>query len=138
MIFQEKLRTLRKEKKMTQQDVANKLGMTRQAYGYYESLNEDKREPNHDTTVKLAEIFDVSTDYLLGKSKENDPSIEEYDPLAELRQFMIDNGLENESVNFYDIEEWKKLSPEDVQDIINHYKYKLWQASQRKNEKNDV
>jgi transcriptional regulator with XRE-family HTH domain len=64
MSFQRKLKELRLEKKLTQQDVADKLGITRQAYGYYES-EKSKREPDHASTQKLAEIFGVTTDYLI-------------------------------------------------------------------------
>lgn len=67
MTFQSRLRNLRKAKKLTQQEIADKLGITRQAYGYYENEN-SKREPDIETIQKLAEIFDVSTDYLLGRS----------------------------------------------------------------------
>ncbi|MEH7223899.1 helix-turn-helix transcriptional regulator [Bacillus sp. JJ1566] len=65
MSFQSRLKKLRTDRKLTQQQIANKLGITRQAYGYYESEKE-KREPDHATTQKIAEIFDVSVDYLLG------------------------------------------------------------------------
>ncbi|MFS0576319.1 helix-turn-helix transcriptional regulator [Sporosarcina sp. 179-K 3D1 HS] len=68
MSFQSRLKNLRLEAKLTQQDVANKLGITRQAYGYYES-EKSKREPDHDSTQKLARIFDVSLDYLLGATE---------------------------------------------------------------------
>ena len=45
--------------------MAEFLGMREQAYQMYEY---GKREPNHETTIKLADYFDVSTDYLLGRS----------------------------------------------------------------------
>lgn len=64
MSFQHRLKNLRLGSKMTQQDVADKLGITRQAYGYYESEN-SKREPDHESTQRLASIFNVSVDYLL-------------------------------------------------------------------------
>ena len=48
---------------MTQQEVADKLGITRPAYTAYES---GKREPDFSILQSLANIFDVTTDYLLG------------------------------------------------------------------------
>lgn len=52
-------------KGVTQKAMAEYLGITEQAYQKYEYA---MREPNHETTVKLADYFDVSTDYLLGRT----------------------------------------------------------------------
>ncbi|MCL2853538.1 MAG: helix-turn-helix domain-containing protein [Defluviitaleaceae bacterium] len=45
--------------------MAEYLGIVERAYQMYEY---GKREPNHETTIKLADFFEVSTDYLLGRS----------------------------------------------------------------------
>lgn len=62
-----RLKELRKEKDVMQKDVANFLDISSSAYGFYE---QGKRTPTSDIVVKLAEYFDVSTDYLLGKTDE--------------------------------------------------------------------
>lgn len=59
-----KLIELRKEKKLTQSDLAVVLGISRQAYSNYEA---GKRQPDNETMLKLAEYFNVSVDYLLGR-----------------------------------------------------------------------
>ncbi len=56
------LKELRAAKKVSQQDVANYLGITRQAYSNYENGN---RDPDNETLLKLAEFFDVTVDTLL-------------------------------------------------------------------------
>lgn len=56
------LKALRKEKGETQQQMADYLGITRQAYSNYEA---GKRSPDNGTLFKLAEHFDVSLDFLL-------------------------------------------------------------------------
>lgn len=66
-MFEKRLAKLREQNKLTRQDMADKLGITRQAYGNYES---GKREPDYKTLLWLSEFFDVPTDYLLGKSNE--------------------------------------------------------------------
>ena len=66
MIFAENFRKLRKERHITQQIIANYLGITRQAIAAYEK---GKREPNLKMIVKIAEFFEVSVDYLLGVSQ---------------------------------------------------------------------
>lgn len=59
----EKLRSLRIEKKLTQKQVADRIGLAISAVSSYES---GTRYPSYDVLTKLARIFHVSTDYLLG------------------------------------------------------------------------
>lgn len=63
-----RLKELRKEFDYTQEDIAKKIGITKSAYGYYE---QEKTIPDAYTLEKLADIFNVSTDYLLGHDTEN-------------------------------------------------------------------
>ena len=61
--FGERLKMLRKESRMTQDELARKLNVTKSIISYYELGD---RTPSADILVKLAYIFNVSTDYLLG------------------------------------------------------------------------
>lgn len=61
-----RLKELRLSKKLKQIDVARYLGITSQAYGNYENNN---RQPDPDTLNKLADFFEVSLDYLLGRDE---------------------------------------------------------------------
>lgn len=56
---------LRYDNKMTQEELADKIGKTKGSVGMYET---DKRKPDYDTLIKIADIFNVSTDYLLSHS----------------------------------------------------------------------
>lgn len=60
-----RLKLLREEKGLYQSDIAKYLGISVPAVGYYEN---EKRDMSPEVILKLAEYFDVSTDYLLGKS----------------------------------------------------------------------
>lgn len=60
---------LRKEQKLTQSNMAEVLGISRQAYSNYEA---GKRQPDNEILLKLAEYFNVSVDYLLGRSGKNE------------------------------------------------------------------
>ncbi|QDI92004.1 helix-turn-helix transcriptional regulator [Salicibibacter cibarius] len=62
-MLKDRLTQLRKANKKTQQDMAPILGITRPAYTAYER---GTRNPDYDTLRKIAEYFDVTTDYLLG------------------------------------------------------------------------
>lgn len=59
----DKLKSLRLEKKLTQKQVADRIGLAISAVSSYESGN---RYPSYDVLVQLARIFHVTTDYLLG------------------------------------------------------------------------
>ena len=59
-----RLKELRTQRHMLQKDVAQRLGIDRTTYAKYES---GASEPNHETLLKLSELFDVSADYLLGR-----------------------------------------------------------------------
>lgn len=65
-----RLKLLREEKNLTQSDVAKLLNITIAAYSYYEN---EKRDMTPDTILKLSEYFNVSTDYLLGKTDVRNP-----------------------------------------------------------------
>ena len=65
--FSDKLRALRATKKVTQKQVALGMGIAERMYQGYELA---EREPNLANLMKLADYFDVSTDYLLGRTDE--------------------------------------------------------------------
>lgn len=62
MLLSEKILYLRKEKGWSQEDLAYKLGVSRQAVSKWESM---ASMPDLDKIVKLSKVFGVTTDYLL-------------------------------------------------------------------------
>ena len=58
-----KLKTLRIQKKLTQKQVADRIGLAISAVSSYES---GTRYPSYEVLIKLARIYHVSTDFLLG------------------------------------------------------------------------
>ena len=64
------LRDLRIKKGLKQSEIADVLGITQQAYQRYEY---GTSEPNADGFSFLADFYGVSTDYLLGREKPDDP-----------------------------------------------------------------
>lgn len=66
MNFSEKLKKLRKDKKITQEELAKIINVERSSIGKYESSN---TIPSNDTLIKIATYFNVSIDYLLGKTE---------------------------------------------------------------------
>lgn len=60
-----RIKELRKKEKITAKQLGETIGVAESTMSLYEN---GKREPDHDTLIKLADFFDVSVDYLLGRS----------------------------------------------------------------------
>ena len=65
--FYENLKAARLQKKLSQKDVAEAIGVAKSTYSLYES---GKREPNVKTIKKIADVLGVSGDILLGTATE--------------------------------------------------------------------
>ena len=99
MEFKDRLIKLRKELNLTQEELAQKIGYTRTAISAWEI---GRNEPSNADTIKLAEYFGVSTDFLLGKSDIRNPekldtdkiniglSKKDYTPLTKEQQEKIE------------------------------------------------
>ena len=70
MNYAERIRALREDNDKTQQQIADYLNMHRSVYRRYES---GERETPAWVIVKLAELYKVSTDYLLGCTDNPNP-----------------------------------------------------------------
>lgn len=68
MNFGIKLKVLRTSQKLTQQQLADRLGVAKSVVSYYESGD---RYPSYDVLVRIAHVFRTTTDYLLDVSKES-------------------------------------------------------------------
>lgn len=63
-IFGRRLREVRKSKKLTQKEIADLVHVNRVTYTNWEK---GKREPSFENLIKLADLFEVSLDCLLGR-----------------------------------------------------------------------
>ena len=121
-MFSDRLRQLRKQHKISQDALAKELFVSQQAIGKWEN---DKATPNPEMLVKIADIFDVSIDYLLGHSDilkidEKEPTQEEWDSLTDTQKLII--------------ELMGKLTPEQQDEIVRHAQYRLWLLLQKDSE----
>lgn len=64
-MLKDKLKTLRNEKKLTQRELAKLLNLSPSTIAMYEI---GQRFPDPETLQKIADFFDVSVDYLLGRT----------------------------------------------------------------------
>lgn len=123
MSFGYRLKTLRTSKKMTQTELGDILNVTKSSISGYEN---GTRFPDQESLVKIAEYFNVTTDYLLGKNQTpewaNDDQVIELDKILKSKAGMA-YGPEGE------------ISDEDreaIDDLIAGY---FWQKK-RKEERN--
>ena len=65
IILSGRLKQLRKEHHLTQQNVADRLGVKMRTYQYYESDTDTAHRPDLETLVVLADLYGVSVDYLI-------------------------------------------------------------------------
>ena len=73
MEFSERLKELRKKANFTQVEVAEKLGISQPAYASWER---GAKKPTQENLVKIAQVLNVSVDYLVGNSEEKLDNIE--------------------------------------------------------------
>lgn len=91
-----RLKDLRKSKGVSQEQVAHDLGLSLRGYQNYEY---GQREPNIEMILKLAEYYNVTTDYLL----EKEPT-----PLDQFENIIFTKEMENDMNADY-----KRLLPQD-------------------------
>lgn len=107
--FSKRLKVLRVNGNKCQEEIASMLGVSTRAYGYYE---QGEREPNLISVLKLADYFNVSTDYLLGRSNTKIiESSDEKDLEVALENVLNrkDLVLENVSVSSFEINRLKSI-----------------------------
>ena len=73
MEFSERLKKLRKDSGFTQVDVAEKLGISQPAYASWER---GIKKPTQENLVKIAQVLNVSVDYLVGNSEEKSDDLD--------------------------------------------------------------
>lgn len=97
-MYGEKIKTLRKSNNLTQAQLAEKLNCSVSKVGMWET---DKREPTKNDLVSLADIFNVSINYLLDVEENTDLNNKDKEDLAK----SLDNAIkminnENDSLLF--------------------------------------
>ena len=120
-VFPSRIRKIMEDQGKTQQAVAEFIGKTRQAVGYY---CDGSSSPDWKTIVNMARCFEVSTDYLLGLTDNptTDPKIREICEYTGLSEKAVEvlNSYENSSLvrvinELIEQEEWI----EEIDDVGN-------------------
>ncbi|MFC7783318.1 helix-turn-helix domain-containing protein [Rossellomorea sp. GCM10028870] len=120
------IKKLRERENISQKDFAQKIGVSNVVLSRYEK---DERKPDYDMLKKIADYFEVSIDFLLGREEKANSK---EDTLEEVNKLVKEYGIEQ--FGFFDIEKWKDLSQEDIEEIKKHFEYVVFQAKQRNKE----
>lgn len=123
-MFGQRLRQLRLSNGYTQASLADKIGVSEKTIGTWER---GTREPPMNTTVKLADIFDVTLDYLYGRNEK--PQWAKQKVTVDLKHF-LDKNLAGA---FYDGDELTKDQKDKLEIALTQI---FW--DQRKKERSDT
>lgn len=93
------LKTARKSAGLTQAEVASRIGITQNGYSYWEN---NKSKIDHESLAKLATLFGVTTDYLLGITDETETKIKRIPVLGS-----VPAGIPLEAIE--DILDWEEI-----------------------------
>ena len=123
-MFGQNLKKLRTSKNLSQSKLSKILGISSSTIGMYE---QGRRFPDQTILTKIADFFDVYTDYLLGRNPQNPPT--EFNNATDAMEFI----LKLPTVMAYGGYDATKLSDEEIIDFANDllqqielisYKYK--------------
>lgn len=130
MTFAEKLKSIRKQAGMSQEKLAEKLGVSRQAVTKWET---NMGIPDVENIMAIAALFDISIDELLGKEKEEKgqtdylyESITEYDIDEPKRYDMKFGGAKQLVLSGYDGEKIRvRLASDTIATLQSDFKIKI-------------
>lgn len=124
-----RLKSLRTHRNITQSDLAKRIGVARTTYAMYE---QGQREPDYDTLQKIADFYDVSTDYLLGRTDQLENHYtkslaSENENLSAYQQEVLEFFMSREDLFFKD-------KPENILDALEQFEiyYELYKKQQEK------
>ena len=90
------IKDIRVRRNLTQADVANALGVSSVVYCRYET---GARQPSIDMLVQMANIFDVTIDYLLGRQDIDDSTLSEYERQLLIASRKADERAKQDALN---------------------------------------
>jgi transcriptional regulator with XRE-family HTH domain len=124
-MFAQRLRSARKAKKLTQEELATLVGTTKTTISNYET---GYSTPSFEMLNELASVLDVTTDYLLGRSDEPQPatnsSVEKAIPKSQLKTFSsrLSTGIEKLGLSIEDVANKCGVSESYINELIHNPK----------------
>lgn len=135
--FGEFLRNYRNnEKNMSLRDFAELIGIS---FSHLSKIERGEHTPSKTSVGMIAEALQLDKDKLLllaGYAPEGDSEIpirteDEYDSLEEIKKLVDDYGIKD--LFFHNIDDWKNLTKDDIDDIREYIEFIQLKAKKRKN-----
>lgn len=110
--YGDRIAHLREKRGLTQEELSNKMGISRAALSHYET---NRREPDYETINKIANFFHVSVDYLLGRTFQPQNVLDD-----DVRDFVESLDLTDENIlkKFSLTVDGRPLTPEEAKRFI--------------------
>lgn len=118
MMFDKRLSILRKKNNFNREELGKKLGVSYSTIAKYES---GSREPDMSMLNKISALFDVTIDYLTGRTDK--PTATEHDEKTAIMN-KIANDFPDADLMFHDL---AGMSAEDLQEVYEFIKFKVSQ-----------
>lgn len=123
-----RLENLREKFGYSKKEISMKLGFTPNVYGTYER---EERRPSLETLVRIADLFDVSIDYLVRgkvhcKTRTNEDITDIEKDMKELIHYFKSKGIYKPYI--LQIDKWIQLSREDLIELHNHFEWVVKKA----------
>lgn len=124
-----RIRELRNELGLKQEELAEKLNFSKSSIGMYER---NERKPDYDTLQKFADFFNVTRSYLLGDTdKRSDSDVDsDYDSIIEINQLLKKYDIDQSG--FFDIEKWKSMGPDEIKQLESYFEFIVQEAEKKK------
>ncbi|KKF45199.1 MULTISPECIES: helix-turn-helix domain-containing protein [Streptococcus] len=103
-MFDKRLKQLRNEANLTQKQLANAVDTSQQNIAFYE---QNKRQPKQDILERISKYFNVSTDYLMGKTDKRKTDLTK-------TEFLFRSAVEDLDLT----EEQQEIFKQEINDFI--------------------
>lgn len=133
-VFGKRLKLLRNKTGKNQQDIADAIGISRARYSHYEN---NHVEPDMSLIRQLSDLYNVSTDYLLGRTEDPEPfhQGDEFNPMQEINKLLKKYNIDQSG--FFDIEKWKHVGPEEIKQLESYFEFIVHEAEKKESEEKD-
>lgn len=122
-----RLENLREQYGYTKKEVSFKLGFSANVYGSYER---EERRPSFETLIKLADLYDVSLDYLIrGKEYSSEETSDDINAFKTILKHFNEQGFDKPFI--IDHEKWIILNKRDLEELSNHFEWVVTKARDR-------
>ena len=111
-MFDERLKSLRKKCGYTQVSLAETLGVSKGTVAMWET---GKRTPDFDTLIRLSDLFDVRTDYILGKSNDSSSAKLSDDDIEQLGRWELESVYTDLMKSYLSLD---SFGQKDVENLI--------------------